>query len=171
MNWLKKITSDWIIPVGVGIIIALLVRRFIFFNVRVPSDSMFPTIKTGDKISVTRIYNKDKLKRGDIVVFYSKELKMDLIKRLIGLPGDEIEVKEDGSVYVNSVKLNEPYVSSKAIKFGKFKVPEKSYFFLGDNRQISFDSRYWDTPYINEKDIKGIGRIIILPFKRFSTLK
>ncbi|MBC8060831.1 MAG: signal peptidase I [Clostridiaceae bacterium] len=171
MKIIKKVFSGWIIPIVAALIISLVIRKFVFFNIIVPTESMFPTIMIGDRISVTRIYNKDKLKRGDIVVFHSDELKMDLVKRLIGLPGDKIEVKEDGSVYVNSDKLDEPYVSSGAVKFGDFKVPAESFFFLGDNRQVSKDSRYWDNPYINERDIMGVARITIFPINRFSILK
>ncbi|MBZ9686130.1 signal peptidase I [Clostridium estertheticum] len=67
---------------------------------------MYPTIKTGDKITVTRIYKKENLKRGDIIVFKSDELKETLIKRLIGLPGYEIVIKDKGQVFINGVKTS-----------------------------------------------------------------
>lgn len=102
MESIKKIFSSWIFPIIIAVILALLIKNFLFFNIKVPSESMFPTIKPGDRIFVTRVHNKGNLKRGDIVVFHSNELKEDLIKRLIGLPGDTVEVRNDGSVYVNS---------------------------------------------------------------------
>ena len=87
------------------------------------------------------------------------------------LPNDEVEIKEDGSVYINKKKINESYVVNPGGKTGKFKVPEDSYFFMGDNRINSLDARYWEKPYIPKKDIMGKARIIISPFSRFGKLK
>ena len=171
MKFLENIFKGWIIPIVVAFIISLLIRQFLFFSIKVPSESMYPTIKPGDQLIVTRIYNTNNLKRGNVVVFHSDELNMDLIKRLIGLPGDTVEVKGDGSVYVNSVKIEEKYVSSPAVKFGNFKVPQGKFLFFGDNRQNSLDSRYWVNPYIDKSSIKGIARITIFPFNRFSLVK
>lgn len=171
MNIVKKIFKDWIIPIIAAIIIAFVINKLIFFNVTVPTGSMLPTINLGDKILVTRVHNKNNLKHGDVVVFHSDELKEDLIKRLIGLPNDEVEIKEDGSVYVNNEKVDESYVVYPGGKIGKFKVPEGSYFFMGDNRANSLDARYWDQPFIPAKDIMGKARIIISPFSRFGKLK
>lgn len=171
MDIIKKIFKDWIIPIIAAIIIAFIINKLVFFNVTVPTGSMLPTINLGDKILVTRVHNKNNLKRGDVVVFHSDELKEDLIKRLIGLPNDEVEIKEDGSLYVNKEKIDESYVVYPGGKTGKFKVPEGSYFFMGDNRANSLDARYWEKPFIPEKDIMGKARIIISPFSRFGKLK
>lgn len=84
MKQLKNFSKDWLLPIFAAIILATLINKFVFFNITVPSGSMYPTIKIGDKITVTKVYNKSKLKRGDIIVFYSYELKMRLVKRLIG---------------------------------------------------------------------------------------
>jgi len=175
---MKKIFSGWVLPVIIAVILALLIKHFLFFNIKVPSRSMYPTIKAGDRIIVTRVFNKDKLKRGDIVVFHSNELGEDLIKRLIGVPGDTVEVNTDGSVLVNSNKIDEPYVvynlvqnDTNRIKNSSFKVPKDSYLFLGDNRADSLDSRYWENCYINKDQIKGKGRIVIFPFSRIGKLK
>jgi signal peptidase I len=168
---LKSILGGWVIPVAIAFVLAMLIKQFLFFNINVPTASMFPTIKPGDRILVTRVYNKNKLKRGDIVVFHSKELKEDLIKRLIGVPNDTVVISEDGKVTVNGTLLKENYVVYNGGKGGSYKVPADSYFFLGDNRGDSKDSRYWDTPYINKKDIMGVARVILYPFKRFGELK
>jgi len=167
----KNIFKDYIAPVLVAIILALLIRQFLFFKIMVPTASMYPTIKDNDQIIVTRIYSKNSLKRGDIVVFKSEELKEELIKRLIGLPKDTVTVNEDGSVYVNGNKLDQSYVINNGGKSGTFKVPEGHYFFLGDNRSNSLDSRYWQNPYIDWSDIEGKARFIIYPFNRFGNLK
>ncbi|WP_454053207.1 signal peptidase I [Clostridium sp. Marseille-Q7071] len=171
MNLFKKFVKEWGIPILCAIGLALLVNKFIFFNIRVPSESMYPTIQPGDRIFVTRNYSEKSLERGDILVFHSKELKEDLIKRLIGLPGDTIDIKSDGTVYINGEKLDEPYVAYNSDKEATFHVPEKSYVFMGDNRSNSFDARFWENPYISYDDIMGKARFIIKPFSRFGKLK
>ncbi|MCB2290522.1 signal peptidase I [Clostridium sp. CS001] len=171
MDIMKKVFKDWILPIIAAIIIAFLINKFVFFNVTVPTGSMLPTINLKDKILVTRVHNKNNLKNGDVIVFHSDELGEDLIKRLIGLPNDEVDIKEDGSVYVNQKKVDESYVVYPGGKIGKFKVPQDSYFFMGDNRANSSDARYWNQPYIPTKDIMGKARIIISPFSRFGKLK
>lgn len=172
MSSAKKFFKDWIIPILVAVVIAALINKFLFFNIVVPTGSMYPTIKPNDRIVVTRIHNLKNLKRGDIVVFYSQELKDTLIKRLIGLPNDVVDIRDDGSVYVNGTKLDEPYVLNNGGKTGKYTVPEGQYFFLGDNRANSKDSRYWvQSNFIEAKEIKGKGKIIIFPFSRFGALK
>ncbi|MBU3097923.1 MULTISPECIES: signal peptidase I [Clostridium] len=171
MNLAKKIFQDWILPILAAVIIAFIINKVIFFNVTVPTGSMLPTINLNDKILVTRVHNRNNLKLGDIVVFHSYELGEDLIKRLIGLPNDLVEVKEDGSVYINNKKIDQSYVKYPGGKTGKYKVPADSYFFMGDNRINSLDARYWDKPYIPGKDIMGKARIRISPFSKFGKLK
>ncbi|MCB2293439.1 signal peptidase I [Clostridium algoriphilum] len=171
MDLVKKIFQDWILPIIAAIIIAFVINKLIFFNVTVPTGSMLPTINLGDKILVTRVHNKNNLKHGDVIVFHSDELGEDLIKRLIGLPNDEVEIKADGSVYINNKIITESYIVYPGGKTGKFKVPQGSYFFMGDNRINSLDARYWEKPYIPGKDIMGKARIIISPFSRFGKLK
>ena len=166
----RNFVEDWIIPAGIAVCLALLVRYFIFFNIEVTSGSMLPTIKINDRITVAKVYNKKKLKRQDVVVFNSKELDIKLIKRLIGLPGDKVEVRENGDVYVNNKKLDEPYIHNPGGKSGTFIVPKDHYFFLGDNRSDSFDSRYWKQSYISSEDIMGKAEYIIFPFKDFKKL-
>lgn len=171
MDALKKFVRDWIMPICIAFLIAFLVNKFIFFNIMVPTESMYPTIKGGDRIIVTRVYDKGNLKRGDIIVFKSEEFNEKLIKRVIGTSGDKVEIKADGTVYVNDKKIDEPYVVNNGGKTGSFKVPEDSYFFLGDNRPLSLDSRYWKQHYISKESIEGKAQIIIFPFNRFQKLK
>lgn len=180
---IEMIIKDWMVPIAVAFILTALVNKFVFFNIVVPTGSMIPTIELNDRILVTRIYNYNNLKTGEAVVFYSKELKSTLIKRLIGLPGDSITIKQNGDVYVNNKKLSEPYVVHPGgiptgIGVGKdetgelnYKVPQGEYFFLGDNRVNSLDSRYWANHYISKEDIKGVARFTIFPFNRIGKLK
>ena len=163
--------KNWLIPVITAIVISLLIQKFIFFNVYLPpSGSMIPTLNNNDRALVSRIYNIDNDNRGSIFVFYSEELNERLVKRLIGLPGDKIEIK-NGVIFVNSTQLNENYVKNNNIYNGTFEVPEGKYFFLGDNRAISYDSRFWKNPYIDSSDIKGKLQFRFYPLKDFGTVK
>lgn len=171
MKFIKKFFFDWVVPVVVAIVIALLINKFLLFKIYIPSESMVPTLQVGDQLFVTKVYNKDRIKRGDILVFYSEELSELLIKRVIGLPGETVEIKGDGTVYVDGQGLDEPYVINKSTKTGKFQVPEGKVLFLGDNRANSKDSRYWQEPYISLDDVRGEARIIVFPFKRVSLVK
>lgn len=168
-----KILKEWLIPIGVAIIIALLINRFAFFKVIIPSESMYPTLKEKDQLFATRVYKPSNLKRGDIVIFnfYENGKKELFIKRLIGLPGDTIEVKDESKVYVNGDLISEPYVKNKDIIAGKYKVPEGKYFFLGDNRANSKDSRFWKNPYIDGKEIEGKAQIKVYPFSEIGKIK
>jgi len=171
MNKMMKIIKEWSLPVVCALALAFLINKFIFFNVSVPTESMYPTIKPGDKIFVLRNYKESSLKRGDILVFHSKEANEDLIKRLVGLPKEKVEIKNDGKVFINDVELEEPYVKYKSDITGVFNVPEGCYLFLGDNRANSVDSRYWKNPYIPYKEIMGKAKFIIKPFNRFGALQ
>ena len=108
------------------------------------------------------------MKRGDIVVFNFKPKDEVFIKRLIGLPGDNITIKA-GVVYVNGEKLEEDYVKNPEVTDGVYNVPEGKYFFLGDNRAISDDARKWQNEYgityIDEEDIQGKAIIKVWPLK------
>lgn len=162
---------EWIIPVIAAFFIAMLVNKFIIFNVYIPSTSMVPTINVGDRLMINRAYNKDNIKRGDILVFYSDELQETLIKRVIGLPGDKVIIK-NGIVNVNGQDLEEDYVKNNDDSDEEliYDVPEGKYFFLGDNRPVSKDSRRWINPYIAEDDIKGKLILRFYPIKDFGSI-
>ena len=134
----KKFIMDIVCPIILAVILALLINKFLIFKVEVPTSSMEPTIKVGEKFLVTKVYNFNNLKRGDIIVFKNKEKNEIMIKRLIGLPGDEIDVRGN-ELYINGEFIQEDYVKNPDGFFGEFKVPEGKYFFLGDNRKNSAD--------------------------------
>lgn len=161
---------DWVVPIFIAVVLAVLINRFVVFKVKIPSESMVPTLNVGDRLFVTRVYNPENLNRGDVVVFYSEEKSESMIKRLIGKPGDIIEIK-DGVVTVNGETLHENYIGTPDKFNGNYVVPEGKYFFLGDNRFFSSDSRYWDDPYIDAKDIKGKAQLKVYPFDDFGIIK
>lgn len=157
---------EWVICFGIAIVIAILINKFLIFKVSVPTGSMIPTINEEDQLFVSRIYNYDNIKRGEILVFESEEKKTTLIKRVIGLPGDTVDIKA-GVVYVNGEEIQEDYVKNNDEFTGNYIVPEGKYFFLGDNRSVSDDARRWKNHYIDEEDVKAKAQIRVYPFNDF----
>jgi signal peptidase I len=153
---LKEIAS-WILVFVIAFAISQFVTKVIILEVEIPSGSMENTIMVGDRVIALRLaYLVSDPKRGDIIVFpFPDDEKKDYIKRIIGLPGDTIEGK-DGYVYIDGSKLEESYVTSLLDSdFGPYVVPKDSYFMMGDNRNVSEDSRYWDNKYVLRSKIKG----------------
>jgi signal peptidase I len=113
-------------------------------RVRVDGFSMNPTLQNGEYILVNRLsYKTGQPARGDIIVFrLPGDETQDLIKRVIGLPGDTVQIR-DGIVTINGAKLEEPYIAQNPLYFGEWTVPEDNLFVLGDNRNDSRDSHQW----------------------------
>ncbi len=169
---MKYLIKEWVVPIAIALVIVLFLNKFIFILVTVPTGSMEDTIMPGDRLYVNELFKVKDAQRGDILVFKSDELdEKRLVKRLIGLPGDTVEVKADGSVYVNGELLEEPYVTKAESEAKTFNVPDKSYLFFGDNRPISYDARYWDNPYINESKIIGEVMFRFFPFNRLGKVE
>lgn len=154
---IKEIVS-WVIVFAVALILALLINRFVIFKVEVPSGSMENTIMTGDRVFTFRLsYLLGDPKRGDIVVFpYPDNENVDYIKRIVGLPGETIEIKE-GVLYINNNPITEDYILEpmRNEDFGPVEVPEECYFMMGDNRNSSMDSRSWINMFVERDAIKG----------------
>ena len=141
------------------------IDRVEVFNV-----SMEPTVVQGEVIFVNKLaYRLGKVERGDIVTFhYPLNTETDYIKRAIGLPGDEVKI-ENGEVFVNGIKLDEPYVSSPITDEGTWVVPEGMYFVLGDNRKDSLDSRTWG--FVPKNDMIGKALAVYWPITHIRILK
>lgn len=155
----KKEIAEWIVSIVVGVVVAVFINQFILINAKVPSASMENNIMTGDRLFGYRLaYINDEPQRGDIVIFkYPDDERQLFIKRVIGLPGDTVTII-DGKVYINDSEeaLNEPYIAQEMIgSFGPYNVPEGHYFMLGDNRNYSRDSRFWENTYVSEDKILG----------------
>ena len=135
-----------------SVVLAVGIRTFVAEARWIPSESMMPTLKVNDNLIVDKLsYDFTNPQRGDIVVFSPTDnikkanpnLKDAFIKRIIGLPGDKVEVKGK-RVYINNRPLQENYIEDKPnYMFGPVIVPPKSYLVLGDNRNDSWDSHYW----------------------------
>jgi signal peptidase I len=157
-------------------LIAVVVRAFLFQAFYIPSASMVPTLQKDDRVLVNKLsYKLHDVHRGDIIVFKApKGIQppvKDLVKRVIGIPGDTVEGRADGFVYVNGKKLNEPYLNPPGVTTPGFKtvtVPPDHYWVMGDNRTVSEDSRYFS--FIPKKDIVGRVFIRIWPLSRIDIL-
>lgn len=135
--------------------IILIIRRFLFFVVQISSDSMLPTLKDGQMVPAVKVQDIDHIGRNDIIVFRSEEVGGTVIKRVIGLPGDIVQIQEDGRVYLNGVLKVEPYVKFHGGPSIELNVPFGRYAVLGDNRTASKDSRHWNDPYVSFEDVEG----------------
>lgn len=226
VNWKKELIS-WIQILVSAFLIAFVLNTFIIANSKVPTGSMEPTIMSHDRVIGSRLhYTFGEPERGDISIFkfgwicnrckramgeaaapdicpycgeeITRPKTLYYVKRVIGMPGDKIEIKAEGSVkaselneippgivndpgedpelitaavYVNGEKIDESYLAEAMLYTGdmEFEVPEGCYFFLGDNRNNSKDARFWNNPYIEEDKI--IAKVMFRYFPKPSMLK
>ena len=186
----KSVVRDWAESIIVAFLLAMVIRAFVVQAFKIPSGSMRPTLLEGDLILVNKFIYGAKIpftqfltpqfapfKRGDVVVFiYPEDPKKDFIKRLIGLPGETVEIK-NGSVYVNDQPLLDPEFSQRFYynkgDFGqegrKIIVPPENFFVMGDNSASSKDSRYWG--FVPRKNILGKAMVIYWPPQRIRIIK
>lgn len=178
----KSTFREYLEAFAIAIILALFIRTFVVQAFKIPSGSMLPTLQIGDHLLVSKFIYGVKIpvsgktllpikdpKRNDVIVFkYPKDRSVDYIKRVIGVPGDTIEIKNK-QVYINSQPIEDPHAhfSSKSIIKGSISprdnmspivVPAEKVFVMGDNRDNSHDSRFWG--FVDQKDILGKAFII-----------
>src|SRR5262249_27196444 len=172
------VALEWGILIASALVIALLIKAFLFQAFYIPSDSMVPTLKTHDRVIVNKLsYKLHPVHRGDIIVFKSPPgvdpSVKDLIKRVIALPGETVEGRRDGHIYINGKRLSEPYLpkgTAPGQSFNAIKVPPDSYWVMGDNRSNSYDSRFFKEHFIRKKDIIGRAFVRIWPLNRLGIL-
>lgn len=178
----KSVYREYLEALAYAIVLALIIRAFVVQAFKIPSGSMIPTLQIGDHILVNKFiygigipFTNKKLftfkqpNRGDIIVFkYPGDKDRDFIKRVIGLPGDTVEIR-DKQVFVNDKPLKEPYAifndhdiigqsGYSRDNYEPVKVPPHHLFMMGDNRDNSMDSRFWG--FLDEKNVKGKAFII-----------
>ncbi len=179
--------AEWAVIVVVAVAVAFLVRTFVAQTYYIPSTSMYPTLKRGDRIIVDKLaFDFGSIQRGDIVVFRRPPAEHcggtpvpDLVKRVIGLPGDVVSAR-GGHVYVNGKELPQPWLPKTPAPFTRanrtyttaetylrhpYRVPANDYFMMGDDRQISCDSRMWGP--VKRSYIVGKVDVIVWPFSQF----
>jgi len=186
----KSVARDWAESIIVAFLLAMVIRAFVVQAFKIPTGSMRVTLIEGDLILVNKFIYGAKVpflnswlpavrtpKRGDVIVFiYPEDKKKDFIKRLVGLPGETVEIK-GGSIYINDKPVPEPvfnqiYYYNRG-DFGaegqKIVIPENSYFVLGDNSASSKDSRYWG--FVPKANLLGKALIIYWPLNRIRQIK
>ena len=178
----KSKLRDFVESVLIAFVIAAFIISFVVQAFKIPSGSMIPTLLIGDHLFVNKFIYGVKLPffrktiipvtepaRGDVIVFiFPQDRSKDFIKRVIGLPGDMIEMKNK-KIYINNQAYDDPHgvytdpvilpaEASPRDNFGPLTVPEDSYFGMGDNRDHSLDSRFWG--FVEQKDVLGKAFII-----------
>ncbi|MBP7017793.1 MAG: signal peptidase I [Deltaproteobacteria bacterium] len=184
----KSKVKEYVESIIIAILIALFIRTFIICAYKIPSRSMVPTLLVGDHILVNKFIYGVKIpllrrtiipvsepKRGEVVVFiYPNDRSKDFIKRVIGVAGDKIEIKNK-KIFINDEEFKDSYgIFSDSLvlpqslqprdNFGPIIVPEKSIFVMGDNRDESLDSRFWG--FVNLKDVEGKAFVIYWSWNR-----
>ncbi len=184
-NWLWNFAKEWVPSILIALALWFLLSSYVIQSVRIPTGSMRETIVEEDRVMILKFLHFDTLERGDIIVFYppvkGKE-DVPYIKRLIGVPGDKVVVK-DGALYLNGKKQDEPYVRDSYINYSADfgTVPEGKYLMLGDNRNQSADastyatqssgSNNWYTYYVDEDQVIGKALFRFYPLDRFGAIK
>lgn len=172
----KKDAREWVVSIVTALLAVLIIRSFLFTIIRVDGTSMTDTLQHNDRLFVTvldmKLHGPD---RFDVVITHYDDTRKEYVKRVIGLPGDTLEVKS-GVLYVNGEAYEEPFLSPDRIvnyslpqyDFGPIEVPEGSYFVMGDNRDNSRDSRR--VGFLSEDKIVGKVRYIIWPLDRIGSV-
>lgn len=159
----KKITYTRLfirdfLEIALGTLIPLLLFGKILGLSICPSPSMCPTIPVGEIYVINRLVAQDEQARGTIINFWDSEHTHHICKRVIGVPGDTLSI-HNGKVYINGEELDESeYLEPGVVTWGDMDItiPEGRYFVMGDNRDNSYDSRYWLFPLIDQEDILGV---------------
>lgn len=172
---LREVAS-WLLTLVLAFALAMVLKNYVIINATVPTGSMEHTIEPGDDLFGLRVaYLFSKPSRGDIVIFrFPDDETQKYVKRVIGLPGETVTI-EDGKIYIDGAKepLEEDYLKetwTEATGPFTFEVPEDSYLVLGDNRNDSYDARYWDNTYVSKDKIIGKAYFIYYPFNRLGSL-
>ena len=169
---------EYVKMIAIVVAVVVFVEQVIVINARIPSPSMENTIMTGDQIFGNRLaYVKSDPQRYDIVIFYyPDDEKQKFIKRVIGLPGETVQIMDDGSICINGEKLEENY-GMEVIKpetIGRAAEPielgDDEYFVMGDNRNGSTDSRFGSLGMVDTDYVLGRAVCVVFPFSDFKSL-
>lgn len=154
-----------VIPYVVIVVVVVLIRTFIITPVRVDGDSMKNTLKNGD---ILLLYKLSSIDRFDIIVLDEEKDNEKIIKRVIGLPGETVAIK-NGKIYINDKVIDDEYAYGQTSDYNKVTLKDDEYFILGDNRLISKDSRYFGP--IKDNEIKGKIVFRLFPFTKIGTVQ
>lgn len=167
---------DFLLPIVIAVTVALILKYCVIANAVVPTGSMLNTIHEGDRVIASRLaYVKEEPQRYDIVIFkYPDDEDQYYVKRIIGLPGETVEVV-NGVVYVTktdgkTIQLDDSFVTKETPvgDYGPYTVPQGSYFMMGDNRNHSEDSRFWKNKFVKKEKI--VGKVKFRYYPKISTI-
>ena len=178
-NKMRYLMKEWVEPIVIAIVLALIIRTFVVQAFKIPTGSMRTTLIEGDRILVCKfIYKFTQPKRGDVIVFISPEdKKKDFIKRLVGLPNENIQIS-NGAILINNNPAEEGSILKKQHYYNRgdfgmdgqsVTVPNDAYYVLGDNSISSRDSRYWG--FMPKKFLLGKAFLIYWPPNRIRVIK
>ncbi len=172
MKQIWREIGEWMVLLAIAWLASFLVRSYIVDTRVVPTGSMLPTIQLQDRLLVDKLFFKfTPLRRGDVVVFKAPpaaDESDDLVKRIIGLPGETLAV-HSGQVWINNQPLVEPYIAEPPnYTFGPVRIPAGAYFVMGDNRNNSKDSHVWG--FLPEQNISGRVWLRYWPLNQFGHL-
>lgn len=173
---MKKIillSKNLLITIFLALLLTYMIQSLIIETRYVPTTSMVPTIIVNQRVLVNKLaYKYQAPERGDIIVFSPPVINedKDYVKRIIGMSGDKIEVK-DGYVFINDQKIEEEYIFEKPnYNFTETYIPENCFYVLGDNRNESYDSHLWEN-WLEKDDIKGKAVFTYWPLEKFGKIK
>lgn len=168
---------DWVIPFVLALVVAVILVNYVIINAGIPTGSMENTIMPGDRLIGNRLaYCMNDPERGDVVIFRYPDNEEELyVKRVIGLPGETVDIM-DGYIYIDGATepLAEDYLKEDwmvATGTYHFEIPEDAYLVLGDNRNDSWDARYWTNTYVYRDKILGKAVLIYWPIQHLGTLE
>jgi len=198
----KSVVREYTEAILIALVLAFFIRTFVVQAFKIPSGSMLPTLQIGDHLLVNKFIYGIKIPfsgktlipisspdRGDVIVFkFPKDPSIDYIKRVIAIPGDKLEIKNK-EVFINGKKVDDPhaFLSDNQIlsgsvsprdNLGPIMIPEGKVFVMGDNRDNSYDSRFWG--YVDEKAILGQAFLLywswdikksLLSFDRWASIR
>ena len=173
MSGAKPWWRDVLETIVYAVVLALVIRTFVIQAFWIPSGSMLPLLEPGDRVMVIKFwYHLPRIdpKRGQIVVFkYPVDPKRDFVKRVVGLPGETVEIR-GGRVFINGMEIAEPYVHfpDNFTKEAEV-IPQNSYYCLGDNRANSQDSRFWGS--VKADFLRGPAVFRYWPLNRIGLLE
>lgn len=168
----KRELLEWLVTLAVAVVVALAVRHFIFEPVKVQGSSMINTLQSGDIMIVTKYdYIFGQPKRFDIITCRYPERKEFFVKRIVGLPGDVINI-QNGILNVNGISYAEEYITNRPnYDIENYTVPVGHYFVLGDNRSNSNDSHVKSVGPITRNQIIGHARAVVFPFGNIRSIE
>lgn len=151
-------------PYVLIVVVIVIIRIFIATPVKVDGDSMYNTLSDND---IVLLYKLSSIKRFDIIVLKESDNNATIIKRVIGMPGDKVKVRNN-KIYINNKIIEDEYAYGETSDYDEITLGDDEYFVLGDNRLISKDSRYFGA--IKKSDIKGKAVFRLFPFTKFGSI-